>query len=174
LILILVVNTHSAAAQTQTRAWPGLTTSAGSTIYVLDDTGRETSGTLLRLTAEGIDLLVNGSPSHFNAAHVRRLQARGDSLRNGALVGALVGLGLGAAAALISDCPAARPDGCPGSRAAVVAISTGAYAALGTGIDALNVGRTTLYEAPVGPSGTLSRATWPADRHLAIGFVIRW
>ena len=88
----------------------------------------------------------------FENARVARIQKRGDSLRNGAIIGAVVGVAMGIITAGISDCPGDHPGGgCPGSRAALFLVSTGVYSAIGTGIDALIPGRTTLYEAPKAP-----------------------
>jgi hypothetical protein len=94
-------------------------------------------------------VLVGGTERRFDAARIRRVQKRGDSIRNGAIIGAVVGAVFGALGAGISDCPGDDPGGhCAGSRVALFALSTGIYTAMGAGIDALIVGRTTLYTAP--------------------------
>lgn len=141
-----------AHAQDATARWPGLATSELSTVYVLDDAGVETSGKLVRLNPDSIVVLVGGAERRFDAARVRRVQKRGDSIRNGAIIGAIVGAVFGALGAGISDCPADNPGGnCAGSRVALFALSTGVYTAMGAGIDALIVGRTTLDTAPGRP-----------------------
>lgn len=164
-------------AQEAERSWPGLATSGLSTVYVLDDTGVETSGRFLRLNPDSLDLLVDGAELRFEAADVRRIQKRGDALRNGALIGALVGLGMGLVAGGISDCPGDDPGGgCPGTRAALVLFSTGIYTAIGVGVDALVVGRTTLYEAPNMSlsMGHQISAPWPNRRRAAVNLNVRW
>ena len=153
-------------------SWPGLATAESSTVYVLDDTGAETSGTLLRLNPDWLVLRVGDTERRFDAARVRRIEKRGDSLRNGAVIGAIVGAAVGVLAAGISDCPGDDPGGsCPGFRAAGFLLSTGAYAAIGTGIDALVVGRTTLYEAP---AASPRPARMPNRGRIAFNMAFRW
>jgi hypothetical protein len=148
-ILTAMLAPIAVCAQETASTWPGLAPSGLPTVYVLDDTGVETPGKLLRLNPDSLVLLVDGAERRFEAAHVKRLQKRGDSLRNGALIGAIVGAALGVVVGGFADCPGDDPGGgCAGSRAALFLVSTGVYAAIGTGIDALIAGRTTLYEAP--------------------------
>src|SRR5688572_22240697 len=153
LVLVAALVPGAVSAQETQSTWPVLAPPAGSTVYVRDSSGVETSGGLLRLSPDSVVLLVGGTERRFEAARVTRIQKRGDSLRNGALIGAVVGVAIGAFVAGIADCPGARAGGgCPGNRAAAFLISTGTYAAIGTGIDALIPGRTTLYEAPAPPA----------------------
>lgn len=152
-VVLLTLAAGLARAQDATARWPGLATSELSTVYVLDDAGVETSGKLVRLDPDSIVLLVGGSERRFDAARVRRVQKRGDSIRNGAIIGAVVGAVFGALGSGFSDCPGDNPGGnCAGSRVALFALSTGIYTAMGAGIDALIVGRTTLYTAQVRPA----------------------
>jgi hypothetical protein len=117
-------------------------------------------------------LLVGDAERRLDAARVRRIDKRGDSLRNGAIIGALVGVGLGVLVAGMSDCPGDDPGGsCPAARAVGFLVSTGVYAAIGTGIDALVVGRTTLYKAPMA-SPNLASTSSHGRAALSLGF--RW
>ena len=146
-------------------------------MYVLDNAGTETSGKFLRLNPDSIVLLVDGAERRFETSRVARIQKRGDSLRNGAIIGAVVGVALGILTAGIADCPGDRTsDGCPGSRAALLLVSTGFYSAVGTGIDALIPGRTTLYEAPKAPpAADRGGSTPPAFRgRAALNLRVRW
>ena len=146
-------------------------------MYVLDNTGTETSGKFLRLNPDSIVLLVEGAERQFETARVARIQKRGDSLRNGAIIGAVVGVALGILTAGIADCPGERTgDGCAGSRAALLLVSTGFYSAVGTGIDALIPGRTTLYEAPKAPSAADRGGSAPVAfrRRAAVNVHVRW
>ena len=88
--------------------------------------------------------------SDEEAAQVSVLRNSVDTaLKNGALIGAVVGLAMGFVTAGISDCPGYEPGGsCGGFRAATFITSVGMYAAMGTGIDALVRGRSTIYAAP--------------------------
>ena len=73
-------------AQEPVRVWPGLEARPLSTVYVKDDTGMETAGRLLSLDPASLVLLVDGAERRFESAHVTRVQKRGDSLRNGAII----------------------------------------------------------------------------------------
>ena len=176
-ILIAALTPSGVCAQETSSSWPGLVSSRLSTVYVLDDTGVETSGKLLRLSPDSIVLLAGGAERRFETARVARIQKRGDSLRNGAIIGAVVGVALGIISAGISDCPGDNPGGgCPGSRAALFLVSTGVYSAIGTGIDALIPGRTTLYEAPKAPPSTGRDGSRPPSQRprAAVHLSFRW
>lgn len=171
-ILAAVLVPGAAFAQSTAQSWPGQAKAGSSTVYVLDDTGVETSGRLLRLDPDSLVLLVDGVERRFEAARVTRIEKRGDSLRNGAVIGAIVGVAVGVLAAGMADCPGDDPSGsCPGVRAAGVMVSTGFYAAVGAGIDALVVGRTTLYEAP--PASPRA-ARMPPRGRVALNMTFRW
>ena len=138
----------TARAQESLGGWRGLNLSSLTTIYVTDDGGRRTEGKLLRFEPESLVMLVEGAEQRFDAAHVRRIDRRGDSLKNGALIGAGIGVVLGLVTAGIADCIGDDPGGgCAGGRVALFAVSTGIYAAIGTGVDALIVGRTRVFDA---------------------------
>ena len=162
-VLVAVFVPTVVCAQDTVQGWPGLTPTRLPTVYVLDATGTETSGRLLRLNPDSLVVVVGGVERRFEAAGVTRIQTRGDSLRNGAIIGAVVGAALGLLVGGFSDCSGEGPSGsCPGGGAAILLVSTGVYAAIGAGIDALVVGRTTLYEAP--------RATSSAALTLRVGW----
>jgi hypothetical protein len=146
-LLALALTPRLVSAQDTTQKWPGLSISELSTVYVLDDTGAETSGKLVRLNADSIVILAGGGERTFDAARIRRVQKRGDSIRNGVIIGAVVGVVLGGIGAGIADCPGVDQNGCAGARAGLFVLSTSVYTAIGAGIDALVVGRTTLYTA---------------------------
>jgi hypothetical protein len=152
-------------------SWAGLKTSDLQTVFLLDRSGVETTGKLLAINPDSLLLLVDGDQRRFEIAEVARLQKR-DSLRNGAIVGAVVGVAMGLVSGGISDCSGADPGGsCPGLRATLVAVSTGVYAAIGTGIDALIRGRTTIYAAP---STTAAAAAMADRRRVLIRASVSW
>ena len=164
-------------AQETAKSWPGLDPARLPTVFVLDDTGLETQGKLLRLDADALVILVGGVERRFEAGNVKRIEKR-DSIRNGAIIGAVVGTALGLISGGVADCPGDDPGGsCPGARAGLVLISTGVYAAIGTGIDALIHGRTTIYEAsgPRSPTGQQGRAGSPTPSSLeGVSFNLRF
>src|SRR5688572_6189447 len=72
-------------------------------VYVEDRAGTETRGRLLSITPTAIAIDVDGSPRTFAPADVTKIDRRGDSLKNGALIGAAIGVFTG----FIGDCPRA-------------------------------------------------------------------
>lgn len=148
-LAVLLFVPAAAHAQEPLGGWRGLNVSALDTIYVTDDAGRQTQGKLLRLEPDSVVMLVEGAEQRFDAARVRRIDRRGDSLKNGALIGLGIGVGLGVVTASISDCLDGDGPGssCVGGRIVLTAVSTGLYTAIGAGVDALIVGRTRIYDA---------------------------
>jgi hypothetical protein len=164
LLALLLLPATSAAQQTTVDQWRGLRVSDLQTLYVLEQSGTETTGKMVRLEPDAIVLLVDGAERRLDRESIARIQRR-DSLRNGAVIGAAVGAGLGAVSAGISDCPGRAPGGsCPGFRGVLLVSSVGIYSALGTAIDALIPGRTTLW---VGPSDR-GRANVPVTAGLRV------
>jgi hypothetical protein len=171
-VALLAASPGTLCAQTLGDPWSLVNAARGAIVHVLPDEGAEVSGRLLRVDAGSLVLLVEGSERRFEQSRVRRIDKRGDRLRNGAIIGAGVGAVSGLLAALISDCPGKDPGGsCVGARAAGFALSVGVYSALGVGIDALAVGRTNVYESPA----TSSRQV--PDQARGFGLVrlgVRW
>lgn len=61
-------------------------------IYVQDQAGRETEGKLVSFTDSALVLSVNRTTQTFAPAQVRRVQRRGDSLKNGTIIGLAFGV----------------------------------------------------------------------------------
>jgi hypothetical protein len=118
------------------------------TVYVEDRSGREVEGKLVSLTESALTIDIDGVGRTFAPAEVTKIDRRGDSLKNGALIGAAVGLFTG----LLGDCPRAGTNndskGCPGARVGYVLGGSAIWAGIGAGIDALIPGRTRLWPAP--------------------------
>jgi hypothetical protein len=138
----------------------GVRTGALSTVFVRDESGSETVGKLLRLDERSVVMLVDDRQFEFDLARVWSVQKRGDSLKNGAIVGASIGLALALIANGMADC---GYDDCDaGARMTYTAVSTGIYTLIGVGVDALVPGRTTLYQRPI-----VSSAARPTPRVVA-------
>lgn len=136
-----------AGAQQPAGVWPGFDTSKLQTMFVTDAADDETSGKLLRIDADSLALLVDGQERRLDRVTITRIQKR-DSVHNGALIGAAIGVALGLVSAGISDCPGTPAGRCADFRATMVGISTAVYAGLGVGVDLIVPGRTTVYRAP--------------------------
>ena len=162
-LLMLLLVPRAGWAQEAPAIPKGLRTDALPTAYVVDEGGVETQGKLLQLDAKTVVLLIDGMRREFDLARVSRVCQRGDSLKNGAITGAVVGVVFGLLSAAIAEC---RNDdggygGCPGiGRVGIALLSTAFYSAVGTGIDAAIQGRRVLYQAPPRSASFAFRISW--------------
>ena len=111
-----------------------------SDVYVRSLGGEEARGQLLRLGPDTLTLLEQGSSRDIPLASVTRIETRGDSVKNGAIIGAAV---LAGWCALV--CPQGL-DGYSGAFGYILAVNTALGAAIGAGIDGMHVGRTTIFQ----------------------------
>jgi len=123
-------------------AWAGQAPAAAkageAVIVTQSSSGQELQGRLLELSSSSMAMLVNGQRVELPIEQVLRIDIRGDSLKNGAIIGGAVMAGLSGLACGIPEVKAAE---C----VAAVAYNTGFGALLGAGIDALHKGRTPIY-----------------------------
>ena len=120
------------------------------------DSGDVVRGRLVELSPESLVLLTpDNRRVEMPIGSVLRIEARGDSLKNGAAIGAGVMAGL-----TLLGCAGLADGGGYCVRAA--AINTVFGAVLGVGLDAMNGGRSTLYKKAA-PAKTAS-----------VGFRVRW
>jgi hypothetical protein len=140
-------------------------------VYVTDTQGIETKGRLVNWTGSQIVLQTDIGQRIFKPGEAVRLDLRGDSLKNGALIGLTVGLvvgGLGAAACL----------DCGGTRATLLVTMAGLYTFVGVGIDALVPGRTPMWSAgqPIPQRSARNRLRFrvsPERRSAFVGWSIK-
>jgi hypothetical protein len=154
LLLTVLLMPGAVHAQEPGPAWQGIDRSALSTVFVLDEAGVETQGQLVRLDPDAIVVLVDGSERRFDTRRVARVTRRGDSLKNGALTGLVIGLVQAVALVAIQDCRGSCDARAMG---ALLAANTVSYVAMGTAIDAAIRGRTMLYQAPTPKPAVQSR-----------------
>lgn len=172
IVMALALIPLNAAAQSVTETWPGLRPDTLETVYVLDTSGVETAGRLLGWTPDALLLWQNGAERRVERSALVRVQKR-DSLKNGVIVGAVVGTVMGLFTAAIADCPSNHAEGCLGSRAGLAVLSAVTYTGMGVGLDALVRGRTTVYDR----ESRLQRSSVAASvsrTHVSLGFGLRW
>jgi hypothetical protein len=98
-VVAFVVTTAAVLAQELASSFDALAArvNVGQPVWVTGADGREIHGRLERLSTDGLVLRRNGLQT-FAASDVRRLRARArDSLKNGTLIGAGIGAGMGTA-----------------------------------------------------------------------------
>jgi hypothetical protein len=128
----------------------GVLVRPGDKVTVVDVTGREADGRIAKLSRETLTLITDAGPRQFGDADVARIrQRRGDSLTNGAIIGAAAGTAYFLTmVALLGD-----------SDGGEVIVSTavvggvlfaGMGAAAGVGIDSLITRRQVIYQKPAG------------------------
>jgi hypothetical protein len=99
--------------------------------------GQELRGRLVELSPASLAMLVNGQRVEIPMDDVLRIDARGDSVKDGAIIGAAVMAGLtGLSCAAFGDA-----EYC----VTALIVNTGFGALAGAGIDALHKGRTPIY-----------------------------
>lgn len=157
-------------------AWPQEITETNRadlpTVYVTTDEDGEITGALRGLNDEAVTLLVGETTCRYALEDVSRIERKGDSVKNGALIGAVIGFAVGIFTSGIADCvdDTGGVGRCgEGARIGFVALSSGLYAGAGAGIDAWIPGRSLIYgsrnspEMPVGMAGG-----------VRVGFTLRW
>ena len=170
LILALTLIPTAVRAQVDTRpgapGWSHLSgLEAGQKIVVTLKTGETRTGEVRRVTADGVTIAVRSmtGPAQAReetvpASQISKVLTAGDSIWNGALIGAGVGTGLA-----IWDYSIDPSE--PGN-AAIFAVAIGLGTAIGAGIDALiNRRGTLLYMASREPAAVAVSPILGKDRH---------
>ena len=109
----------------------------GEMLHVVDTNDQEWTGSLVEVTDSGIVLTALGFRREFDQATVRRVEKDGDSVRNGALWGGLLGL--------------LPSQGCARPRVPCVVGGLAFWTGIGALVDLSRRGRTLVYEAAVAP-----------------------
>ena len=170
-VLTVVAALASASSAYAQATFANVQPSGLPTVYVVDRAGTETKGRLISITDSLVSVDVNGATKTFTPDDVSLIERKGDSLKNGAIIGAVTGAGLGLLTMGLADCPSGHSD-CPGTRAAGFLFSVGLYAAVGTGIDAAISGRTRIWPRKSQSGGGLVASASPAARSVFLGWRI--
>lgn len=135
--VVLAVITAAVPASAQSTQSAGSTDFSGvrpkglPTVYVMDRQGQEIKGKIMSWSDSAIVLrIADGATRTFKPGEAVRIDLRGDSLKNGALIGAGVGLGLGLLSGGFADCPGSG-ESCAGTRVGLTVLGTALYAAIG-------------------------------------------
>lgn len=123
-----------------------LKTGPGATLYITDQSGRESSTKVIALSETLLTVRIGAEQRDLTEAEVTRVRQRQpDPLWTGALIGFGVGAGLGALVAAFDEtCSYEGGWACAGPAVGFGAMGSG----IGVGIDALIKGRKIIYEAP--------------------------
>ena len=147
IIVVLALAAPAAAQDTFKQVW-----------VTQSSSGEVVRGRIVDLSPESLTILTaDNRRVDMPIDHVLRIEARGDSLKNGAAIGAVV---LGSLVALYCG-----EAGGGAQCIAGVAVDAGIGALIGAGVDALNGGRSTLYARP---------ASAPAGHTAALKFKLKF
>jgi hypothetical protein len=138
------------------------------TVFVLDRFGAETEGALVSLSDSVVVVHTRTAERTIALTDVVRIQRKGDSLKNGAMIGAFIGAANGLA--LIANCSSDTSCG-SGTRIAAALTGAGIWAAIGAGVDAL-IQRRTLIWTPTARNGGLTIAVSPERRRAFVGWTV--
>jgi hypothetical protein len=158
--LVLIASTLTAGAQENpTRR---LTAAVGRTVFVIDGERREWQGRLLKVSADALEVESDAGIRTFKVENIRRVDADSDGVGDGALKGALFGLGMVGLGALT-----AGAEGVPFLVSGVTV-----YSLLGLAIDAGCSSRHPVYNGPAVPRLDKPATSGPAM--LQVSMKVRW
>jgi hypothetical protein len=145
---------------------------SGDRVRLTRTSGTVVDGVLQRVEDGSVSVLVDGQLRAFAGNDIARVARRGDSLKNGTLIGVAVGV-----LPFLAPCDRAHAaDDCltNSTRALGAAFGALTFGAVGAAIDSLIAGHTTVYDATRRSSRTvrLSPSFGPGQRaiRLSIGF----
>jgi hypothetical protein len=128
----------------------GVLVKPGDKISLVDVTGREAEGRIAKLSRDTLTLATEAGPRQFDEVEVAKIrQRRGDSLTNGAIIGAAAGTAYFVTMLTILG----DSDGgevIVGTAVIGGVLLAGMGAAAGAGIDALITRRQVIYQKPAG------------------------
>ena len=139
---------------------------AGEEVVVTQSTsGTEVRGRIVELSPTTLAMLVDGKRVDMPIGTVLRIDARTDSVKNGALIGG--GVFFGMAVLTCATGFADEPNHC----ATGIIFNTLFGTLAGAGIDALHKGRTTIYSKP---AAGMAFAMAPTRKGARAQFSVRW
>lgn len=187
LLVSLYAVTGAAAQTVSQRSWDDFTRLAmPGTVIVVDDSGVETKGRLLRVKPDELTMTVDGKEKTFAPSHVAAVFKPGDSLKNGMVIGFLVFGAMGAVSGAVVACDddywGSNPTNltpCTGSEiaglATFVGMVSGAYGiGIGALVDKLTPGRRRLYERPRAASSSMGVTPLLSPSRAGLSMRVSW
>jgi hypothetical protein len=151
----------------------------GQTVWVTRPNGTTIRGKVIAIAEAGLELKDGDRRTSLQLADVQRIETR-DSLRNGAIIGAIptaILFGLGAGTATAVGCFMDATDSCNrDTKSATVmgaVVGAGIGALIGAGIDRAIPGRRVLYRRPAAAT-TVTIAPVVSARGAGVGMALRW
>ncbi len=122
--------------------WRQVTT--GDRVLVKEASGHQTAGIFAKVSESALSVMIDGKVSEIAAGDVREVKRRGDSVKNGFLIGAGVGAALGAAA--LANCESTPEEPCLGPISGAL-LGGVVYGGIGAAIDHFIQGWTVAFRA---------------------------
>ena len=145
----------------------------GATVYVSDAASGEIEGRLIRVSPASVTVLVQGTEREFLKDDLRQVARRGDSVKNGALIGMGVVGAWAVIGALVTEDVETNDIDDPGVAMALVVYPMvfGMGAGIGALIDAATKGRTVVYRSE---QRTISARPIILPGRVGVGFAMRF
>lgn len=167
-ILLIACAVTAAAVRMASAQEPVATASwapeIGGEVRVTRHNGVKTTGQFRSLDADTVRLLVEDQEVVMARDTVARIERRGDSVLNGFIIGAVIGIPFAALGT-------GEVEG-TANRAFAFIGGVGLYGLIGAGIDATHKGWTTVYKAGTVPTTTRRRQVWmrPTADGMRVGY----
>jgi hypothetical protein len=140
----------------------------GDTVYVTDHSGAERHGSVAAVGPSSLKLTLDGVEREWAEADVREVRRRGDSVKNGAIIG-MIGGGVmgGIGGSLVAQLFVNEGASGTGPFLSFLALGMAGGAGIGAAIDGLIPGRTVVYRQPRGL--TITPVVAPGTRAVQVG-----
>jgi hypothetical protein len=126
-------------------------------VFVVDHAGVEHRGRFLRADDQDVVVIVDGDEKRFARDTIAGIARQGDSLKNGAVIGAVIGTSIGLMGSLFTR------------NVGPLVAATAGWIGIGIGLDAAHQGRTHVYSGPTGATPQN-----PGSRRTSVQFSIEW
>jgi hypothetical protein len=141
---------------------------SGDRVQVKEASGHQTTGMFGKVSESALSVMVDGRVLEIPANDVREVRRRGDSVKNGFLIGAGVGAALGAAA--LYSCESTPAEPCLGPIPGAL-MGGAAYGAIGAVIDHFITGWTVAFRSK-GTSFAFHPSIVPSPRGVRASVVV--